>query len=302
MSPLPTRNSSPPGIRGHRPAHLLLFVWVLALPVLAEAFDQGLLWRVEARGGGADYVFGTIHSEDPQVLDFPTEVTEAFAASDRFVMELEPDLAGLSQVSSAMMFSDGGDLEQVLGGDLFRRTTAALGRRGIPAATARQMRPWAALLTLNMPEPKTGLVMDMILYLQAAEQGKAVHGLESPEEQISVFAELPMPMQVDLLRETLANEGLFEEIYQGLVEAYLARDLDRMQALYTQSMATSDEDARKLIGARLVTDRNHRMVERMLPSLEKARAFVAIGALHLPGPEGILHLLEEQGYRITRVY
>jgi len=302
VSPLLTPNSSPPGIRGCLPAQFLLFVWAFALPVLAGAFDQGLLWRVEARGGTADYVFGTIHSEDPRVLDFPTEVTEAFAASDRFVMELEPDLGGLSQLSSAMTFSDGGDLEQVLGSDLFRRTATALNKRGIPEATARQMKPWAALLTLNMPQPKTGLVMDFVLYIQAARQGKAVHGLETPQEQISVFAELPMPMQVDLLRETLANEGLFDEIYRNLLEAYLARDLDRMQALYTQAMAASDEDTRELIGARLVTNRNHRMVERMLPSLEQAEAFVAIGALHLPGPEGILRLLEERGYRITRVY
>jgi hypothetical protein len=44
------------------------------------------------------------------------------------------------------------------------------------------------------------------------------------------------------------------------------------------------------------------MVERLRPRLAEGGAFVAVGALHLPGEEGILRLLERQGYRVTRLY
>jgi uncharacterized protein YbaP (TraB family) len=53
---------------------------------------------------------------------------------------------------------------------------------------------------------------------------------------------------------------------------------------------------------RLVDDRNQRMVERMQPYLQQGKAFVAVGALHLPGKTGLLERLQQQGYTVTRVY
>ncbi|HEY7840695.1 MAG TPA: TraB/GumN family protein [Gammaproteobacteria bacterium] len=53
---------------------------------------------------------------------------------------------------------------------------------------------------------------------------------------------------------------------------------------------------------RLLTGRNRIMVERMLPLVESGDAFVAVGAMHLPGADGILALLRERGFTIERVY
>jgi uncharacterized protein YbaP (TraB family) len=66
-------------------------------------------------------------------------------------------------------------------------------------------------------------------------------------------------------------------------------------------MAVSDAATQALVRERLINDRNRRMVERMLPWLREGSAFVAVGALHLAGPEGILRLLSDRGYRVTRV-
>src|SRR3546814_18781858 len=61
------------------------------------------------------------------------------------------------------------------------------------------------------------------------------------------------------------------------------------------------EPAARAYKKAFMDDRNHRMVESLVPLLERGKAFVAVGAAHLPGEEGLLHLLEQQGYRITRV-
>ena len=53
---------------------------------------------------------------------------------------------------------------------------------------------------------------------------------------------------------------------------------------------------------RLLIDRNYRMVRRMRPRLMEGNSFIAVGALHLPGAEGIIHLLEKEGYRVSPVY
>ena len=292
-------------MRAHqiRPVFALLWFAVLAFPTIAIASQEnGLLWRIQAEGATADYVFGTIHIEDPRVLDLPNPVTEALAGADTFVMELEPNLEFLTELASAMTYTDDGKLEQLLGTELYRRAVTALASRGVPEPMARQMKPWAVLVTLNVPPPKTGMVLDLVLYSKAVQQGKTIHGLESSAEQLSVFADLPMSVQIGLIRETLDNEPLIDEIYQRLVEAYLARDLRAMQKLSDQAIGATDAPTQRLLETRLVTDRNHLMVERMLPYLQQGSAFVAVGALHLPGPEGILNLLRKEGYEVTRVY
>ena len=51
----------------------------------------------------------------------------------------------------------------------------------------------------------------------------------------------------------------------------------------------------------LITDRNLRMRDRMLPLLEKGRAFIAVGALHLIDRNGLVELLRTAGYKLTPV-
>ena len=53
---------------------------------------------------------------------------------------------------------------------------------------------------------------------------------------------------------------------------------------------------------RLLTERNHNMAQRMPVRLKEGNAFIAVGALHLPGDDGLLQLLSKAGYRVTRVY
>ena len=53
---------------------------------------------------------------------------------------------------------------------------------------------------------------------------------------------------------------------------------------------------------RVLYDRSVVMAYRMQRELRRGNAFVAVGALHLHGSRGVLALLEEDGYRATRVF
>ena len=270
-----------------------------ACPATAGEFDQGLLWKVEVPGAAPSYVFGTMHSDAPRIVAVPGPVTEAFASATTYVMEMVPDTAAVGSLLKAMTFAGDRTLEQVLGPELYRRTAAALAAH---ADQAQKLRPWAALLTLSMPPTETGLVLDLKLYLQAVADSKAVVGLETVPEQVSIFADLPLTEQISLLRDTLDNAVLLRDVEAKLVEVYLARDLAGMVALNEQTMATGDPEFSSKLVKRLISDRNRRMARRMDRYLRQGNAFVAVGALHLPGDDGILTLLARRGYRVSRVY
>lgn len=273
-----------------------------ALTVVSAA-AQGLLWKVERAGVRPSYLFGTVHSEDPRVLNVPAAVQQAFDGADSFAMEVLLDDSVTQQMAGRMFLPIRQDLRTLLGQALFARTGRLMLEYGTPSEVVLRMKPWVVFTTLSLPKPETGLFLDRVLQANAAQQGKRVHGLETIDEQLKVFDEIALQDQIVLLEEAVENHAQLKRDLQQVIERYLARDLAGMQQL-------SEEESNRLgnprlvaeVERRLIYERNVRMAERMLPRLQEGNTFVAIGALHLPGEQGVLRLLQQRGYSISVVY
>lgn len=284
----------------------LLSVFLIVLLLVASALqaetEKGLLWRVQTQQGAVNYLFGTIHSEDPRVLNLPGPVSQAFDAAQTLVLEMDLGAEDPGVMAQAMMLPAGKELQSLIGENLYRQSVTAMAERGYPEMALEHMQPWAIVLTLSMPKPETGLFLDYLLYVRAEEQKKKVIGLEQMAEQLSVFTSMDMAEQVSLLRDTLRDYREFPQQFEQLLEAYMQRDLQVLAALSEQSLNMSDTVLQQRFKESLVDDRNRRMVTRLLPLLEKGGVFVAVGALHLPGETGLLTLLSQQGLKVSPVY
>jgi uncharacterized protein YbaP (TraB family) len=270
---------------------------VVLLVVLSFSFVQadtsrnrGLLWEITQPDVPASYLFGTIHSEDPEVLQLAAPVQKAFDASQAVVLEVLLDMSAMMSSSAAMLIMDGRSLK------------AAMQVRGMPEMMTERMQPWAVAVTLSMPTPETGQVLDMVLYQNALQAGKQLHGLETIREQLDVFATMPLADQVMMLKDAVENYQEMDALYAQLLSAWKQRDLARLVVISEDALATGDQRFSDDFQQRLIVQRNHLMVERMQPYLKGGKAFVAVGALHLPGEEGLLNLLEQQGYTVRVVY
>jgi hypothetical protein len=164
------------------------------------------------------------------------------------------------------------------------------------------MKPWAVVLTLSVPPPKTGLFLDMVLYMMALRNEIPVLGLETVDEQLEFFDTLRDDQQVALLEETLTTRDQLEKSFNELLTAYLDRDLAEMERLNNKYLDETDPEIAELFRDRLLNARNLRMLDRMIPALHNGRVFIAVGALHLPGDTGLIRGLREKGYRVTPVY
>jgi len=154
---------------------------------------------------------------------------------------------------------------------------------------------------LVQPQPQTGVFLDQALLRIARERELQTFGLESLEEQLAALDGLSPQDQLALLREAVANHDMLTATVEAMVRAWLARDLVALQAA-SQPKRSDDQRLQAQLLERLVDRRNPVMLERMQPRLAEGGAFIAVGALHLPGKQGLLHGLEEQGYRVTKVY
>jgi hypothetical protein len=89
---------------------------------------------------------------------------------------------------------------------------------------------------------------------------------------------------------------------EALTRLYLAGDLAGIFRLSVEPARRLGPDFAANSIVRLIDDRNRVMVARMQGLLARGGAFVAVGAAHLPGDTGVLHLLEREGYQVTKVY
>ncbi len=283
-------------------AVLLLLFLAAAQAAPYSPYSQGLLWKIERAGQAPSYVFGTIHSEDARVLSLPKPVQRVFDGSKTYVMEALLDESALLTMSSSMLFNDGRSLKDVLSASTYSKTVSAMSDFGLPEAGLQLMQPWAVAMTLSTPKPKTGMVLDLSLMQQAMAQGKQTAGLETVEEQVGIFAGLPMNEQVLLLEDALKQLSDIQQTFATLHELYLARDLAGLERLNAAQQAMGNQKLEQKLMLQLVEKRNQRMAARMEPYFNSGQAFIAIGALHLPGAAGVLNLLAQKGYRVSVVY
>lgn len=283
-------------------AGLSLLGGAASAPALAEGFTQGLLFEITVDGVAPSHLFATIHSEDPRVVQLPPPVQAAFDGAQGFVMEAIPDNDAAIRSMSLMTYSDGRSIKQVLPTDLYKETVEVMASRGMSEEAIRGFKPWALVATLSTPPSATGEFLDMRLYRAALSQGKPTAGIETMEEQIALLDGLSEADQVALLRETLATYPELGEVFQRLVAAYVRGDLSALVQLSDMYARWGSPELAERFQRTAIDERNRRMAERMGPLLAAGGRFIAVGALHLPGPGGLLQRLSDQGYRVRAVY
>jgi len=263
-------------------------------------FGDALLWKISKDGRQPSYVFGTIHVSDPRITNLPEPVETALINSGIFVMEALPAPEEALSLAQMMFYADGTTLKDYLDDDLFNRTAKVLSNFQLPIEAVSVMRPWAAFLMMNYPADNT-MPLDLKLFEIATGQGARTTGLETLSEQGAVFSEMTLENQFRLLLDTVCNYDLVMQDIEEMKRLYLEKDLNGLLRVGSQH-AYANEPVYRELNKRLLTDRNRIMADRMQAVLQEGDAFIAIGALHLPGNEGVIARLSQQGYKITAIY
>jgi len=286
---------------------LVACLLLLAVPTaLAEAPGKGRLWRIERPGLEPSWLFGTMHSSAPEVLRLPGSILRALAQSRVVVGELDMAQLDYTALMTSALLPAGERLADRLPPELYERTLAAVAPFGLSPALADRLEVWFLALLLSedpaeIERQRAGkVVLDQWLQQEGRRQGKSVVGLETLQEQLGIFAAWPEALQVAMLRTTLAYPGLLAGGQASLAALWLDGDLPSMWRLFQVSLLGTAAEFRRRMVEDLVLRRNHLMAERLAPLLAEGGVFVAVGALHLAGEEGLIVLLREQGWTVTR--
>lgn len=279
---------------------------VLSLALLAvPALAQPALW-VAHQGQSTLYLFGTVHLL-PGHTDWQShQLDKALADSGTLYIEITDDNPASVQM---LVMKYGLDFQNKLSSQLddaeMQQLRKAATVAGLPggAASLEHMRPWLAGLTLTVApllkaglDPKSGV--DKQLKAQFEKAGKPVKGLETSEEQIRFFADMPQSMQLDFLRGVLKDFGSADKELRQLVGFWDTGDVDAIARSADRKMRRTAPELYR----RLIVQRDRRWAQQLHQIMQvPGTYFIAVGAAHLAGPDSVQTLLHSQGIEVRRL-
>jgi len=274
-----------------------------AMPAVRAA-GHSFLWKVAGKGGTV-YLVGSVHllPKDFYPLNPPLEA--AYKDSDVLVEEVDlaemmaPEMQ-LSLLTRGQL-SSSESLDKILSPSTMEALKARLDSLGALAGPLMRLRPWLLALMVDSLEwqkqgfdPNFGL--DKHFYDQAREDKKDVKGLETVNDQISIFESMSAQQQDHLLAETLKDLDTEQANMNKMIAAWRIGD-----APAVEKIVLSDIQKESDLYQRLLVNRNKNWMPKIEELFARKRpAMVVVGAAHLVGPDGLLAMLKNKGYTIEQ--
>ena len=274
------------------------------LTVLAaeEASGRSFLWKV-TDGPRTVHLLGSIHFMKDEAYPLSPAIEQAYASSG--VVVFETDMAGLGEAAVKLMaagsLDDGRTLADAAGPELYRLVSERFDSMGMDTAAFDGMKPWMVALSLTSIElMRAGYLgsegIDAHFSERAREDGKPTRGLETPDFQVSLFADLSEQEGREFLAYSLKDLETVIPLVDEIVVAWSAGNVARIEELLAEGFDEHPE-----LFAKMVTRRNL----RWLPQVEElidgdVDAMVVVGSLHLVGAQGLVELLRANGYEVVQ--
>lgn len=275
----------------------LFSVALLSFMAVAQANETGLLWKLEAPSGKTSYLFGTMHSDDPRLVDFSPNVMKSLLDSDVFMMETLPP------PNPAIYLMENGRLDHMLNEKEFLQVIKLADFHSMHTDIATQMKPWLLAVIFDLPKPQTPYSQDALLMSLAQGKSKPIRGLETTAEHFGTLDSFSIEDQLVMLRAVLKrSQQEKERNYEELVKVYLSGDTAKIEKLNDKITGNIlPKELWSRMRQKLIEERNVLMAGRIAEQASTSSVFVAVGASHLPGQDGLIALLRKAGYQATVV-
>ncbi len=261
------------------------------------------LWLVEGPGGQKAWLFGTIHALS-RPYDWKSEkIAAALAQSDRLILEVADVGNDAATARVFAQLAQGGphpplaDRVTVQDRDDLARELKA---DEIAPGSLDPYDTWAAALMIAQAQARndrqdSGNGIDRAI---AADYRRPIGEFEGAEVQLAIFDALPEAQQRALLHSVIEEDSAQREAQvRALEQAWASGDMAELA-----KVSDAETFGDPLLRDALLVGRNRTWTDRLIAMLSsRARPFVAVGAAHLAGPDGLPAMLAARGYTVTRL-
>jgi len=260
--------------------------------------NNTLLWQVSGKGlQNPSYLFGTFHLMCAGDIHFSEPLKNALKNSKEMYMEMDMD--DPSTLFSGLLYlnmKNGVKLRDLYSEKDYERLEKYFNDTlHTPLIMLQNAKPYflVALLYPKMLNCASPSGVEEELVKLAKEDKKEIQGLETMQFQASVFDSIPYDWQAKELLKNIDSSLQYKKEFDTMLMVYKNQRLDDIGRLFNKSEfgSAAFEDL-------LITNRNKNWVGQLKKIMNNESVFVAVGAGHLVGDNGLISLLRKEGYSV----
>ena len=280
--------------------------WLTALALAALAAcspapepAHPAFWQVTGPQGQKGWLLGTIHALPRPALWRSAAIGAALGEANVVAVEIAnlDDTAAMAQQFENLQYSSGlPPLSERVDPSLRGVLASQIAAAHMPDADFAKIEPWSAALRLaRAGEGENDSANGVDRAVLRAAGGKRVVELEGAAGQLGLFDTMPEAEQRAMLNAVLRDATVTAD--SGLVDAWRKGDFGVIEAETRRGML-ADTDLRET----LFTGRNKAWTDQLAMRLNRGeRVFVAVGAAHMAGSDGLAAMLAARGFKVVRV-
>ena len=278
--------------------------------------NEVAMWEVTSDDSDATlYLMGTIHVAKADTFPLREKITEAFNSSDYLAVEanineFEKDVSAQIELAEKCMYTDGSKIYDHISQETYDKAKALLEEQNIYNELFDLYVPymWSSLIdnALIMEtnfSPENGI--DHTLIELADEYDKEVLEVESMDFQTDMLLGFSDELYDIMLRQSLDNADTYSDDIDELYETWHNGDTKKLLEMSNDETKDLTDEEKQLYddyNKIILTDRNIGMADKAEQYLsEDKNVFFAVGFMHMVGDDGIVQLLKDRGYTVTRV-
>lgn len=279
----------------------IILLFLSQLNFAQKIQEKSLLWEISGKNlTKPSYIFGTMHVMCQGDVVFTPEIEKSLQSADQIMMELDMDDPMIMfNMMGATLSKDGKTLTEKLGEDLSKKVDAILQERAkislamLDNLNLQALSMQLGLLGLSCPME---LGYDMLLTQEAQKNGKEIFGLETVEEQLKVLMKQSDEETLKAISFMVNNFSEVEKELMSMVETYKARDVQKLYDIAFESYKDPKYPQVKL--EEMLDNRNKNWIPILENAMKDKSLFIAVGAAHLAGENGVINLMRKQGYTV----
>ncbi|MBK9213609.1 MAG: TraB/GumN family protein [Saprospiraceae bacterium] len=276
----------------------------------ASLNQKALLWAVSGKDlKDTSYIFGTIHLIPSKDFFYPKGTERSMEVSEKLIFEIDvaeaTDPNKMMGLMEKLVMKDDKTLKDLMTAKEYAMVEDHFNKNNIPLMFFDRLKPMitSTLISqeLNPLTNNGNMTSYEIEFNKIAENAKKqTLGLETLDFQISIFDKIPYKKQAKLLVDAIKAiraGGESSDEFSVMLDLYKKQDLPALGQFIEKSSLTEGKEMSDI----LLLDRNKAWIPKIINLASSSRCFFAVGAGHLPGPNGILMMLKSQGYQVNPV-
>lgn len=265
--------------------------------------ENCLLWEIrQPKSKSVSYLFGTIHLLKKSDLTISPSLEKAYTNSNKLLLEIDLSNQG-NMVSAGLksMLPAGKTFEMACPDSLQKsiehNMKSVVGISNSEWSMLKMIKPifWTPFV-LDKLIPNLSDGYDMYFMNRAQKNKQEIIGLETSDEAMASIDQISLSDQYNYFASFIKHrDSTIQEIDQ-LMTAYRNRDMQKIKTILESSLLDMESGKEALL-----EDRNKAWLKKIIPLIQEHECFIAVGAGHLPGNEGLIALLRKEGFIVTGI-